>query len=349
MKRLFTGLLMLGILLSLAACGEAPSENTDTSSRTPAQEQTSVTLAETVIFDQANIKITVLNIGEGEDSNPEIRLRAENLSAEAITLQADRTSVNGYVISPRLALTAAAGSTAEGTLSFPAEELQLAGITTVKDLEFTLHVYHADTGAKIVSSGVIKLTTSATGHIQTNQQGGTPLYDSMGIKILPYRSQTESGTDTEHATDTAAGFLPLTSGGTSSSTEEAPLTTDSTDAPTDLPTDAPTDESADSAEPLPEDTVPEDLKIRFYVENNSEKDLTLSTVNVLLDGTEAVPAFSATVPAGKRAFCTLTFSGILLKEQNILNPSTLTLQFRLNHGENAEPTLSDPITVTLTK
>lgn len=345
MKRLFTGLLALGILFSLAACGDTPSENTDTSARNPGQEQSSVTLAETVIFDQANIKITVLNIGEGEDSTPEIRLRAENLSAEAITLQADRTSVNGYMISPRLSLSAAAGSTSEGTLSFPAEELQLAGITTVKDLEFILHVYHADTGAKIVSSGVIKLTTSATGHIQTNQQGGTPLYDSRGIKILPYRSQTENGTNTENVTDTAAGFIPLTSGGTSSSSEETPPTTDSTDSPT----DAPADESTDTAEPLPEDAVPEDLKIRFYVENNSEKDLTLSAVNVFLDGTEAIPAFSATVPAGKRAFCTLTFSGILLKEQNIVNPSTLSLQFRLNHGDAAEPTLSDPITVTLMK
>jgi len=341
MKRIVAGILLLGMLLMLTACGEAGTpQDTDTGTRNTAPEKAPVTLDETVIFDQANVKVTVIGLGDGENTSAEIRLKAENYSAEAITLRADRASVNGYMIAPRLTVTVAAGGTAEGCLTFPPEELQIAGITTVKDLEFMLHVYHADTGAKIVSSGVIKLKTSATGLVQIPILSGTPLFDGSGIKIYPYQPQTEEEpSSTDRGTDTETGFSSGTEGSTG--TEAPPSATDGGN-PTDLPADAPV---GDSVPTLPEDAVPEDLTVRFYVENHSEKDLTLSTVNVTVNGTETVPAFSAQVPAGKRAFCTLTVSGILLKEIGVSAPRTLSLQFQLNHGEGSDPITADPITV----
>ncbi|MGN0545996.1 MAG: lipoprotein [Acutalibacteraceae bacterium] len=87
--------------------------------------------------------------------------------------------------------------------------------------------------------------------------------------------------------------------------------------------------------------------VYVYVENNSDKDITVQTRDVSVNGFMADPSFSCDVPAGKKAFDTITFMESDLENNGITDITTLELYFHVFDMNNWNGIFdSDTVTVT---
>ncbi len=199
MKKLLIILLAFTFVLSLSACSgsmgdvndKAPvNEATDDKSKDAKNEKdnvnnTKITIEEKVIYDENDIKVTVKGLNIEASFGPEIELLIENNSNKNITVQARYSSINGMMIDNMFSSDVATGKKSNSTIGFFTADLELAGITTIKEIEFSLNVIDSDTWDSIVESDMITLTTSAdASYKQTYDDTGYVAYDSDGIKVV---------------------------------------------------------------------------------------------------------------------------------------------------------------------
>ncbi len=87
-------------------------------------------------------------------------------------------------------------------------------------------------------------------------------------------------------------------------------------------------------------------EVLVYLENNTDKDLTFQCEDVSVNGFAIDPFFSSDVPAGKKAFDTITFSDTDLEDNDIEDITDMELRFEMinwaNWDENYE---SDVVSV----
>lgn len=69
--------------------------------------------------------------------------------------------------------------------------------------------------------------------------------------------------------------------------------------------------------------------VYLYIENNSDKDVTIQVNDVSINGFMVDPAFSCEVRAGKKAFDTITFFESDLEDNNITDISEIELKFHI--------------------
>ncbi len=166
----------------------ASAENTDNASEEapdiPAAG-TEVTIEEAVVFDQGGIKITAKSLDMTGFFGPAIKLLVENDSSKSVTVQARNSSVNGYMVDNMMSVDVAAGKKANDTLTLAQSDLDAAGITTIADIEFSFHVFDADTWDDIINSDLIRIETSAAdGFEYTYDDSGDFVYNENGIEIV---------------------------------------------------------------------------------------------------------------------------------------------------------------------
>lgn len=86
--------------------------------------------------------------------------------------------------------------------------------------------------------------------------------------------------------------------------------------------------------------------VYVYVENNSDRDITVQARDVSVNGFMADPSFSCDVPAGKKAFDTITFMESDLESNGITDITTLELYFHVFDMNNWDGIFdSDTVTV----
>lgn len=74
--------------------------------------------------------------------------------------------------------------------------------------------------------------------------------------------------------------------------------------------------------------------IYIYVENNTEKDVTVQAANTSLNGFTVDPCFSCDVRAGKKAYDTITFMESDLEENEIASIDTMDISFHVFETSN---------------
>jgi len=199
MKRFSVIILVLILALSLSACfgpkndinNKTPSgatekakDNADTENdRNKSAEE--VTIKEQVIYNGNDIAVTVKGFNESSLFGPEVKVLIENNSAKNITIQTRKSSVNGLMTESMFSADVAAGKKVNDAITFISSELKAAGITTIKDIEFSLHIFETASMDTIVDTDLIKLKTSVDeSFVQKFDDSGFIAYNADGIKVV---------------------------------------------------------------------------------------------------------------------------------------------------------------------
>lgn len=157
-----------------------------------AKETTSdVTVAETVLLDEKDIKITATGLEDGLFGT-ELKLLIENNSSTNVTVQARKTCVNGFMVDSMLSADVAAGKKANDNLTFTTSGLKDCGIDTIATMEFSFHIFTTEDWEDYLDSDLLSLNTSAADtYTQTYDDSGEVFYDQNGIKIIGKGLSTE--------------------------------------------------------------------------------------------------------------------------------------------------------------
>lgn len=157
-----------------------------------AKETTSdVTVAETVLLDEKDIKITATGLEDGLFGT-ELKLLIENNSSANVTIQARKTCVNGFMVDSMLSADVAAGKKANDNLTFTTSGLKDCGIDTIATMEFSFHIFTTEDWEDYLDSDLLSLNTSvADTYTQTYDDSGEVFYDQNGIKIIGKGLSTE--------------------------------------------------------------------------------------------------------------------------------------------------------------
>lgn len=282
MKKLLSLVLVLILAVSLVACTGTTETGTDkipsvggNTDNTPAPGTPSnqeITLAQTVIYDANDVKITATGMDDSGFFGPGVKVLIENNAAKDLTIQARESAVNGAMIDTMFSETVAAGKKANATITFSESELNTAGINTIKNIEFKIILLDANSYDTVATSETIALTTSAdTSFTQTFDSTGSVLYDGDGIKVVAKKLSSE---------DSFWGS-----------------------------------------------------ELYLYIENNTQKYLTIQARDVSINGFMVNPSFSCDILPGKVAYSSITFFESDLTDNGITDISELELKLYIFEAE----------------
>lgn len=268
-KKFLFNLLVVVMLLIATGCG------TETETKEPSGDSNVVeknnntsivaNITEKVIFDEGNIKITAKSLKYDDLLGPSINLLIENNSDKSVTIQNRDFSINGLMVDTAFSVDVAAGKKANDSISIDETAMEMANITTIKDIEFSILVMDANTWDDLYLKENIKLQTDATTYVQTYDETGFLAVNENDVKIYIKKLEDKNS------------FL-----------------------------------GAD---------------IYVYIVNNSQRDVTIQSRDVSINGFMINPIFSADIPAGKKAYDTITFLESDLEANNIENITEMELYF----------------------
>ena len=206
MKKIFAFSLVAAMCVVFAACGgsgtssqkEQPSqqntqgqtESSNSSSATTQEPATTpdpknVTISETVLLDEANVKVTAKSLETGGIFGPEIKLLIENDSGKDLTFQCRNSSVNGYMIDTMMSVEVGDGKKANDSLTFTKSDLKEAGIEIIADIDFSLHIFTTEGWETYLDTPQIQIETSAAeAYEYMFDDSGDLAYSGEGIKIV---------------------------------------------------------------------------------------------------------------------------------------------------------------------
>ena len=114
-------------------------------------------MAEQVIYNKGNIKVTASELTYKEYYGPTLSLLVENESDKNVTVSTQNLCVNNMVFSSYLYADVNSGKKVYEDLHLYESDLKNMGITAIGTIEFTLDIYETDTYDDIDESDVIKL------------------------------------------------------------------------------------------------------------------------------------------------------------------------------------------------
>ena len=159
MKRIFLMLAALAIVLSLAACGEAPStdETNNDSSVSVSQPPESQTagFSPLVLADNEQFTVKITGIDPNGFWGYTLKVFLENKTDQELMFSTDDVSVNGFMCDPYWAASVAAGKKANEEISFSEGDFQKNGIEAVEEIVFTLSIYDSN---DILADDLLKQT-----------------------------------------------------------------------------------------------------------------------------------------------------------------------------------------------
>lgn len=142
-------------------------------------------ISETVLMDSDGIKITAKSLDKSGWMGPELKLLIENNTAQNLTVQARSISVNGYMVGSSLSADVAAGKKANDELTLTASDLEISGIETITDIEFSFHIFDSDSWDAYKDTDLVSVKTAAFGsYTQPIDDSGTIVYEEGGVKVV---------------------------------------------------------------------------------------------------------------------------------------------------------------------
>lgn len=178
----------------LARGGIVPSREEQKPQETPTgttynpepQPMQTYALNNTVVVDDAGLKITVVELGSGW-IGPELKLKIENNSGKKLNVmfESGSTSINGYMIDLSLYETVENGQSADAVARVYDSDLKRCGIETIADIEMAFYASDADSWGSYYTSPMIRLETEAAdGYNYTYDDSGLVLFESDGVKLV---------------------------------------------------------------------------------------------------------------------------------------------------------------------
>lgn len=196
MKKLLVMGMALTLCLGLAACGREDAAPTKPV-RPPVPDRPQQTLpenplAQQVIYEDGDIRITVKGMEENTAVGTEIRILVENGTDRNIAVSGDLFVVNGITVPGYLYAQAAAGTKTNDCLELYTDVLQSAGITSVGVLKgYDARILDTDTFETIARVPMELTTTHAGDGSFSYDDSGVELYQSDGITVIAQVVQEE--------------------------------------------------------------------------------------------------------------------------------------------------------------
>ena len=145
---------------------------------------TSDTITETVLVDEAGIKITAKSLDKSGWMGPELKLLIENNTDKNLTVQVRNASVNGYMVSTSISEDVAAGKKANGEITFSNTSLKGAGISTFADMEFSFHIVDDEWDTYLDTDMITVRTAAAETYTYSYDNSGDEIYNDNGIIVV---------------------------------------------------------------------------------------------------------------------------------------------------------------------
>jgi len=192
MKKLVSLLAAVLLLVSLAACGGStellsPDQTGgagNSGTQTPAPTPAKVTVEPAVLLDQEGIKIELKSLDADALFGPELKVLIENTTDQDLTVQCRNSSVNGYMVETMFSAEVAAGKKANDGIAFMSSDLELCGVQTIADLEFSFHIFTTEDWDTYLDSELVQVKTSAAATYQyTYDHPGTQVYSDHGVEL----------------------------------------------------------------------------------------------------------------------------------------------------------------------
>ena len=147
-------------------------------------------IAEQVVYDENNIKVTATELTYEEYYGPTISFLVENNSDKDISVSTENVTVNNIVFSAYMYSDLKAGKKAYSDMSFYETDLASYGITEIGTIEFNLHIYETDTYDDIDDSDVIKLIVNDDVSFVPAPKGDK-IYSKNGITVYTEKCNKE--------------------------------------------------------------------------------------------------------------------------------------------------------------
>ncbi|MBE6959557.1 MAG: hypothetical protein E7448_02405 [Ruminococcaceae bacterium] len=147
-KRIFLTITALMLVLTLAACGEAPTTNEtindpSVSVSEPQQSQTAE-FSPLVLVDNDQFTVKITGIDPKGTWGYTLKVFLENKTDKELMFSTDDVSVNGFMCDPFWAVSVAAGKKANEEISFSEGDFKKNGIESVEEIVFTLSIYDSN-------------------------------------------------------------------------------------------------------------------------------------------------------------------------------------------------------------
>ncbi len=182
--KFFGGLILIGIIISVASGGSGDSDDKDIKSG-KGDSGKSVTIEEQVLLDEKNVVITAKEYVEDSIWGEGIKLNIENNSGKDLTVGCSALIVNNYMITDLFSSQVAAGKKANETMYLSSSQLEAAGIESVGQVEIYFHIYDSNTMDKYYDSNCVTIKTSEYDNMDTTvDDSGVELYNKNGIRII---------------------------------------------------------------------------------------------------------------------------------------------------------------------
>ena len=162
MKRLFTLLLCVTVLLSFNACGSseemapatvspttpvaAPTEiPTEAPTVAPTEPPVQVAAPSVIqLVDNDDVTVLITKIANNEHLGMQLKIQCVNKTDRALIFSWDTVSVCGFMYDPYWAEEVGPGKTANSTIDFDTYALEKMGILSVDEISFTLRVFDSE-------------------------------------------------------------------------------------------------------------------------------------------------------------------------------------------------------------
>lgn len=200
MKKVLPAVIAGVLVLSLAACGGSSNDDarkpsgaltssavspSGAESREPERESKAAGIEETVLVDEAGVKISAKGLDTDALFGAEVSLLIENDSGRDLTFQCRNASVNGYMVETMMSVDVATGKKANDSLTFMSSSLEACGISTIADMEFSFHIFSSEDWETYLDTPQIQLKTTVSDTYEYSfDDSGELVYDGNGVRIV---------------------------------------------------------------------------------------------------------------------------------------------------------------------
>ena len=295
MKKLASLLLAVAMILSLVACGEAPtpsnnneeapsqSENSDNNqdsnanSETNQKEENQITFTELTAVDNDECSIKITGIDADNFWGFTLKAQLENKSAETTYMfSVESAAINGVQCDPFFATEVAAGKKSNAEISFTNNDFEKNGVGDYTDIELTFRVYDSnDWMADPVAKETVHIypygEDKAAKFVRESQPGDNIIIDNDSVTVVV----------TGYENDEIWGYT-----------------------------------------------------VNLFLLNKTDKDVMFSVDEASVNGFMIDPFYATTVTAGKCAFSSMYWSDSALEDNNISAIEEIEFKMRAYDSNN---------------
>ena len=186
--------IILVIIVGAIASGSGNSDSKGKKDVKVSGEKTEeIKVEKQVVYEEKDIKVTVVGYETDGLFGDSLKVQIENNSSKNIGITTnDTVAINGIMVGDLFAADVAAGKKTNDEITFLSSDLKAAGIETVKDIEFKLHVYDGDSYDTIDDSDLITVTTNVDKDFkQKIDESGSLAVDEKGVKVYVKKVESE--------------------------------------------------------------------------------------------------------------------------------------------------------------